>query len=157
MTAETAMRITRARDLGRRGRGLDVALGLAAIVPIVILDWAAAQAQGEALAAVRAAATIWGGCLLAFLAGVRRGLIFSEAGGARAGEIASFLGVFAVALVMLLFRSPTLGALGLAVVGVLDRVAARRGQAPRSFRLLRPLQMGVGALGLLFIGLRTGA
>ncbi len=146
----------RGRDLGRAGKGVDLALGVLAIVPLLLLAWAAFAARAEEVPIVKTAAVIWTGCLLAFLAGVRRGLSFSEADGARPTEIASFLALFGVAVLTLLFRSPGLGVGGLALVAVLDGAAAGAGQAPPSFRLLRPAQMIVACLALVLVGSRTG-
>ncbi len=149
-------RVARSEDLGRAGRPVDLVLGWSAVVPVAILAWAAwAFPQDEGPAWVRTLAAIWSGALLAFFSGVRRGLSFSEARGARPAEIATLLGLFAAGVLTLLFRSPALGAAGLALTAVLDALAARRREAPVYFGVFRPVQLGLAAVGLAWIALRT--
>jgi hypothetical protein len=59
---------------------------------------------------ISSAAAVWSGVLLAFLAGVRRGLTFSEAAGARNDEILSMLWVFlcGIAALLLSHQIPSL-------------------------------------------------
>ena len=94
---------------------------------------------------------IWAGSLLAFFAGVRRGLTFSEAGGGRAGELATMLAAFGLGVVSLVLVSPAVAAVGLGGVGVLDAVAARRREAPGYFVAFRPPQMLIAVAALLLI------
>ena len=145
---DAAPRVRRSEDLGRSRRGLDAALGSLAVVPIVacaVLAWVDPAAPRFM---VRALAVIWSGSLLAFFAGVRRGLTFSEAGGGRVGELATMLGFFAAGVASIILLSPAVAAIGLACVGGLDAWSARRGEAPGYFRAFRPPQMAIGVLAL---------
>jgi hypothetical protein len=144
-------RIVRSVDLGRARRGFDLLLGTSAIVPLVAcaaLAWFAPTAWAPI---GRTLAVIWAASLLAFFAGVRRGLTFSEAGGGRAGELATMLAAFALGVLSLVLVSPVIAALGLAGVGVLDAVAARRCEAPGYFVVFRPPQMLTAVLALLLV------
>ena len=156
MAHEAPARVARSEDLGRAGRPVDLVLGGSALLPIALLAWTAwAFHEGDSPAWSRTLAAIWSGALLAFFAGVRRGLSFSEAAGARPAEIATLLGLFGLGVLTLLFRSPTFGAAGLALTAVADAMAARRREAPVYFGLFRPVQLGLGALGLAWIAVRT--
>ena len=142
--------------LGRARRGQDIALGALALLPL--FGGAALSFASGAVAGIipGTLTVIWASALLAFFAGVRRGLSFSEAGGASAGEIATMLALFAVAIISMLFCSPVLAALGLIMVGMLDTLAARRGEAPAYFTTFRPIQMGLGAMAMLVVQVRAG-
>ena len=98
------------------------------------------------------AAILWGGVILIFLAGVRRGFGFGYPGASTAVEIATMLVYFLLGLAAIVVPRPPL-ALGLLVLGyllvaLLDRRAAVAGNAPAHFARLRPTQMLLGALGL---------
>ena len=154
--SRTAERIERSEDLGRAKRGVDLLLGSSAIAPIVacaVLVWLDASAP---LPLVRALAVIWSGSLLAFFAGVRRGLTFSETGGGRPTELATMLGFFALGVVSIVLLSPILAAIGLAGVGALDAWSARRRESPTYFSVFRPPQMALGVLALAALQLRVG-
>lgn len=159
MAEHAPARVARSEDLGRAGRWHDLLLGWSAVVPIALLAWAAwAWRGGDGPGFVRTLAAIWAGSLLAFFSGVRRGLSFSEAAGARPMEIVTLLGLFAAGVLTLLFRSPALGAAGLAATAIADVLAARRREAPVYFGALRPVQLGLAAAGLAWIaGLTSGA
>ena len=151
---DAAPRISRSQDLGRARRGLDLLLGSSAVVPIVacaILVW---FAPGSVAYLVRAMAVIWSGALLAFFAGVRRGLTFSEAGGGRPGELLTMLGFFVCGVAAIVLLSPVVAAVGLAAVGGLDAWSARRSEAPRYFSVFRPPQMALAAVALAAIQVR---
>lgn len=144
-------RIRTGQDLGVAKRGVDLALGSAAIAPIVIAGlavWIMPQTAGVQLAIL---AVMWSGALLAFFAGVRRGLSFSELNGARWSELTSMLWLFALGVLTLIFESPLFGAIGFASLAVLDSLAARRLQAPVYFRRFRPVQMAIATAGLALI------
>ena len=152
----TARRIGRSEDLGRARRGFDLLLGSSAIAPILgcaVLVWIDASAPRLL---VRALAVIWTGSLLAFFAGVRRGLTFSEAGGGRTSELATMLGFFAFGVMSIVLLSPILAAVGLAAVGMLDAWSARRRESPPYFSVFRPPQMVLGVLALAALQWRVG-
>ena len=154
MTAEIR-RVARSAQLGVAGRSLDMALGVSAVAPL--LGCAALLLfPALPLAIVRTLAVIWSACLLAFFAGVRRGLSFSEAQGARGTELLSMLTIYGFAVVCLIFRSPLTAAIGLGCVALLDAIAARRGEAPRYFTVFRPIQLAVGAAALIAVEVWTG-
>lgn len=98
---------------------------------------------------------VWAAAILIFISGVRRGLSFGEEQrgetGPLAAEIAAALGYFAIGLVAILLRvqfALLILMLGYALVGVLDRRAARARRAPRYFARLRPLQALIAIAGL---------
>lgn len=159
MVQSSPARVPRSEDLGRAGRRGDLVLAWAAVVPVALLAWAAwAVRDGDGPEWVSTLAAIWSGALLAFFSGVRRGLTFSEAAGARPAEVATFLALFALGVLTLLFRSPALGTVGLALTGLVDALAARRREAPVYFGALRPVQLGLAAAGMAWItGLTAGA
>ena len=151
----TAERIARSEDLGRAKRGVDLLLGSSAIAPIVacaVLVWLDASAPRPL---VRALVVIWSGSLLAFFAGVRRGLTFSETGGGRPTELVTMLAVFALGVVSIVLLSPVLAAIGLAAVGALDAWSAHRRESPPYFSVFRPPQMALGVLALAALQLRV--
>jgi hypothetical protein len=144
-------RIIDGADLGVAKRGVDLALGVAAMGPIIIVGigvWLIPQSTGVPIAI---AAVMWSGALLAFFAGVRRGLSFSERGGARLSELSSMLWLFGLGVLTLIFESPLIGTVGFGSLAVLDSMAARRLQAPHYFKRFRPAQMVVAMAGLALI------
>jgi hypothetical protein len=153
---EIVERVSRGAELGQAKRGVDLLLGSVSVVPLVALAVVAWSGSGVPLVFIRTLAVIWAGSLLAFFAGVRRGLTFSEAGGGRVSELLTMLGFFFVGVASLVLLSPVLAGVGLAAVGALDAVAGRRREAPVYFSVFRPPQMALGALSLLLIALRGG-
>jgi RsiW-degrading membrane proteinase PrsW (M82 family) len=154
--SEIAGRIRSGADLGRAKRSFDLFLGTSALVPILgcaALPWVVPDVPGPI---VRTLAVMWGASLITFFAGVRRGLTFSETGGGKPGEIATMLGLFFLGVVSLFLVSPLLAAIGLAAVGVLDALAGRKLEAPPYFAAFRPVQMALGALGLLIVQWKVG-
>lgn len=101
---------------------------------------------------------VWGGAILIFLAGVRRGLSFRTPGGEDAAQIATMLGWFLLALAALVSPSPAASLVlliaGYTSVAILDPLAARRREVPLFFARLRPLQMLVPIAGLGSVLLR---
>jgi hypothetical protein len=105
-----------------------------------------------------AAGRIWGAAILLFLAGVARGLSFFTEGGPRPLQLAAMSLRFGIGLVALAVWLPgafALLILGYASVPLTDAHAARHGQAPRYFAVLRPPQMGIALLGLAILLLRS--
>ena len=96
--------------------------------------------------------TIWGGTILAFLSGVRRGLAFRSPG-ETVTQLATMLWLFLLALGAFLSTSLQLKivvlAAGFACVGLFDWLAARREEVPPFFARLRPPQMLVAVISLL--------
>jgi hypothetical protein len=160
---ERADRIADGRALGAAKRGEGLLLGSAAVAPLALAAGAVWLTPPMIAEQLSIAAIGWSGALLAFLAGVRRGLTFSEAGGAAWREIATMLFVFAPG-VATLWRHAGAAAIGLAMLGFIaviafDVRAARRLQAPPYFRLFRPLQMAaaLAALAVLLAKEAVGA
>jgi hypothetical protein len=100
---------------------------------------------------------VWGGAVLAFLAGVRRGLSFRMPGGEDAGQIVTMLGPFLLAFAALVSPWPVASLIflliGYAGIALLDPIAARRRRAPLFFASFRPLQMlvPVACLGAIIV------
>jgi hypothetical protein len=101
-------------------------------------------------------AIIWGAIILAFVAGVRRGYGFGAPGASTRRAIIAMLLYFVpagLALVCARFEAPraalALLAFGYLLVIVLDRHAARTGDAPAHFARLRGPQMLIAVLGLV--------
>lgn len=109
-------------------------------------------------------AIIWGALILSFVAGVRRGFGFGARTASTGAEIVAAIAYFVPAGVSLLFVSfgqpaPALWVLviGFAVVILLDRRAARQGDAPVYFRRLRLPQMSIAILSLVALALRLSS
>jgi hypothetical protein len=101
-------------------------------------------------------ASIWGGVILVFVAGVRRGYGFGDDKASTAVEIAAMLAYFSLGALSLLLASLSwlgvalgLQAAGYCLVCVLDRRAAFTGDAPRYFARLRVRQMPIAVAALL--------
>jgi len=131
-------------------------LGIAATLPILAAATVIVLRPAGSNVWVRTLVVIWCSSLLTFFAGVRRGLTFSEAGGGSAFELATMLFVFMIGVVSLVLVSPALSAAGLAAVGLLDSVSGARLEAPRYFRIFRPIQMGVCVIALVLIQMKAG-
>ncbi|MBV9841600.1 MAG: DUF3429 domain-containing protein [Sphingomonadaceae bacterium] len=89
--------------------------------------------------------------VLIFIGGVRRGLSFGAPDERLNRQVATALGYFFIGLAaMLVPIGPALVLLilGYALAGLLDRRAARAGEAPPYFATLRPAQAAVAVLGL---------
>jgi hypothetical protein len=95
-------------------------------------------------------AIIWGGIILVFVAGVRRGYGFGDPGASTVREIASMLVYVVLGGASLVFASVGLLAValwiqvaGFILVPLFDRKAAFAGDAPAYFARLRPPQMTI--------------
>lgn len=97
-------------------------------------------------------AIIWAALLLAFIGGVRRGFGFAAPPASRTAEVASAAAYLTIALLALLVPRASIAlallAAGFALAALLDRRAARSGNAPAWFARLRPPQLLMGAAGL---------
>ena len=102
---------------------------------------------------------VWGGAILAFLGGVRRGLSFRTEGGPTAAQVLGMLWLFALAFAALVMPWPApscaLLLVGYASVAILDSLAAQDGEAPGFFARLRPPQMLVALASLVLLGARA--
>lgn len=101
---------------------------------------------------------LWGGAILTFLAGVRRGLSFRTPGGPTPAQIVTMLWLFGIGLVSLATQdlriAPVLLLIGYISLAILDPLAARRGEAPLFFARLRPLQMLIPIVSLIALIIR---
>jgi hypothetical protein len=131
---------------------IDHVLAWAAMAPLVLGAAAAWLTRGDMQSVAMSLVIIWGGAILAFLAGVRRGLSFRTPGGAQAGQIAMMLWIFALAFGSMIALRPltslALLMMGFVSLGFAARAAAARAQTPLFFARLRPGQMTVAALSL---------
>jgi hypothetical protein len=146
-------RVKTSDRLGAAGRSEGLALGSLAFAPLVLAAILAWVTPAGIASLIAAAAMIWSGALLAFLAGARRGLTFSEAAPPARREIVSMLWLFGAA-VATLWLAPNILAIpmaifGFASLGVLDFRAARRQEAPGYFAAFRPLQAAVAMAALI--------
>lgn len=128
---------------------LGVLLGYGAMVPFPVL----ALAGWLGWAGAVGGAILWGGAVLCFLSGVRRGLSFRTPGGPTLAQLAVFAWLFAAGIAALAMPWPV-AALLLLTAGYgslipLDPVAARGGEAPLYFARLRPWQMAIPVASLL--------
>jgi hypothetical protein len=101
---------------------------------------------------------LWSATILAFLAGVRRGLSFRTEGGPAPVQMATMLCFFVLALgalVSVSFGHAIVASsallFGFLIATIVDPIAAKAGQAPLFFLKLRPGQMvlGTAAMALL--------
>ncbi len=140
----------------------DVLLAYAAIVPITAGALALFVWPGGA-DAVLPLVLVWAGAVVTFLSGVRRGVSFRMPDGATLAQLAMMLWLFLAGLGSILLTGAQWFAaavllllLAYVSLGLLDPIAARRGEVPNYFAGLRPAQMGLAVLSLALIGLRVG-
>lgn len=128
---------------------LDLVLGWGAMLPFPAAALAAWAGWADAIPLV----VLWGGSVLCFLAGVRRGLSFRTVGGPTVPQLAVFAWLFLAGLAALVAPWPALAMVVLIVAYAsliwLDPAAAERGEAPLYFARLRPFQMAVPVASLL--------
>ncbi len=126
---------------------LSVAFGYGAMAPLAAAAVVAWVFGGMVADAATEIAVAWGGALLVFLAGVRRGLSFRTPDGPRTPEMAAMLWLFVLGLGALASTNVVIGSalllVGFASLMVIDPVAAWRGEAPPFFARLRPFQMAI--------------
>jgi hypothetical protein len=95
---------------------------------------------------------IWAALILVFIAGVRRGFGFGFPPASTAIAIASSITYFVLGGLALVVGPPAIALIplmvGYALAALLDRHAARTGNAPAYFARLRPRQMLLGLAGL---------
>lgn len=129
-------------------------LGWGAMLPFPLGAAAAIALDGGEQALAVRGVILWGGALLIFLSGVRRGLSFRTEGGPRWSQLATFSWLFwagVAALVLPPGLAPWLLLAGFLSLLVLDPVAARRGEVPLYFARLRPWQMAVPVASLILL------
>jgi hypothetical protein len=118
-------------------------LAYAAMVPVVAGTAGTLATRGRASATLARLTLGWAGAVLCFLSGVRRGI--RQPGGPTAAQLGAMLWLFAAGAGSLLMprRVPAILALllGYGTEAVIDPAAARRGEAPRFFARLRPVQL----------------
>ena len=137
---------------------LSVVLGYGPMLPFVVGAAASWMSRGVWHGEVVLLTMIWADAILAFLAGVRRGLSFRTEGGPAPAQIATMFGLFVLALLSFLalvhgFTRSAIACtlLGFAAMMVLDPIAARRGQAPLFFARLRPPQIAIAVASLAIL------
>jgi hypothetical protein len=136
----------------RRTPALELVLGHGATVPFALGAAAAWLFDPDLATLAERLTVVWGGAVLAFFSGVRRGLSFRNPGGETAAQVAASLWLFALGFAALAVPWPV-AALALLLAGylsvaALDPWAARRGEAPPFFARLRPVQMAVPVASL---------
>ena len=126
---------------------MSLAFGFGAMAPLALAALAAVAFDGPVAGAAVELAALWGGALLVFLAGVRRGLSFRTPDGPKATEIAAMLWLFALGVGALAVPDAIIASalllVGFASLVAIDPIAAWRGEAPPFFARLRPVQMSI--------------
>lgn len=127
-------------------------LGLGPMLPLVAAGVGAWTLPGLwPLLAVQLAIA-WAALILAFVGGVRRGFGFGDARASTRSEIVASGAYLLIATAGLLLPRPSIGLsvliVGYVLAALLDRRAARAGDAPAHFARLRPPQLLLGAAGL---------
>lgn len=124
---------------------LGLLLAFSAMIPIAIGAIGAWLLPDPFDGLARDMAIVWGGAVLCFLAGVRRGVSFRTPGGATAAQLATMLWLFVLGIGSLFLLQtvapPILLLAGYVSLATLDPLAARRGEVPLFFARLRPVQM----------------
>ena len=160
-------RVVVARDPSRTPL-LGLVLGYGAIVPLVAGAIVAWFATGLIEALAVNLSVLWGGAILVFLAGVRRGVSFRTPGGPTRSQILAMLWLFVVGFAAILSITvpvlpvavgPHVLAFSLLLAGflsliVLDPAAAQTGEAPSFLARLRPVQMSIAAAAVAALLLR---
>ena len=134
---------------------LSIVLGYGPMLPFVAGAAAVWLSTGPIRLEIITTTVLWAGSILAFLAGVRRGLSFRTQGGPTVAQIATMFVLFVLALGALatlvhgwLLSSLILLLVGFATLLALDPVAAARGEAPEFFARLRPPQIAIAVASL---------
>jgi hypothetical protein len=136
---------------------LSILFGWGPMVPFV-LGAVAVWVMHPNMLAVRLT-VLWGGAILVFLAGVRRGLSFRTPNSPRWQQIATMIWLFCLGVCALATSDQPSLAIpllfsGFTSVALLDPIAAERGEVPLFFARLRPLQMLVPIISLCAIAAR---
>lgn len=134
---------------------LSIVLGYGPMLPFAAGGLASWVLNGAWRTAAVDLTIVWAGSILAFLAGVRRGLSFRTEGGPAVAQIVTMFCLFVLALAALVssrfgFPLAATAALfvGFLALQVLDPIAARNGQAPLFFARLRPPQLTIAVVSL---------
>lgn len=124
-------------------------LGWAATVPFFVFAIALWLADASLAKTIAAVAQLWGGAIMLFFSGVRRGLSFRTEGGPHWQQLVVFGLLFFGGLAVLTVPPKTalfIVAVALAALAIEDTRAAHRGEVPLYFSRLRPPQMSVAAV-----------
>lgn len=135
---------------------LSLVLGYGPMAVLPLAAMLAAALPPELAMSVLRAAQLWAGGILMFVGGVRRGLSFDRPE-RRRGQVALALAYFGIGLIApILWFGPSfvLLAIGYALMGIFDRRAALRGDAPAHFARLRPTQAILAIAGLAALTVR---
>jgi hypothetical protein len=131
-------------------------LGYGPMVPFAAAAIGAAALPAPWPTIATSLAIIWGSLILAFIGGVRRGFGFGASGSSTSSAIIASVAYFvpaglaAVALALQMASTALLLlAIGFYLVLILDRDAARKGNAPPYFAWLRVRQMLIAIASLL--------
>ncbi len=151
----------RALDIveAERPSRLDLALAFGAVAPLVAGAVAAWTTGGSTRDLAMSLAIIWGGAILAFMAGVRRGLSFRTRDGPQGAQLAVTLWIFALAFGSMVALRP-LTSLILLIVGYASLLlsagaaAAAHADASLAFGSVRPVQTAVAVLSLCVVAAR---
>lgn len=134
---------------------LSVVLGYGPMLPFVVGAVLAWVTHGAIRAEFVLLTTIWSASILAFLAGVRRGLSFRTKGGPAIAQVATMFTLYVLAFTALIaivegfpIVAMVLLLVGFSMIVVLDPIAARNGQAPLFFARLRPTQIPIAVASL---------
>ena len=134
---------------------LSLVLGYGATVPFLLGALAAWALAGEATDLAVDVVIIWGGAILTFLAGVRRGLSFRTEGGPTAPQLGVTVWLFGLGFAALVAPWPLVSLVmllaGYGSLPLLDHLAARRGEVPPFFAHLRPWQMVIPLVCLIVL------
>ena len=148
--------MTNRSSLPQRRRGdrippLSILLGYGPVAVLPVLAMVSAALPPQPGFNLLLGGQLWAAGVLIFMGGVRRGLSFDRNPEHTLRQlIGSFLYFFfgLGAMIVPIGYAFLLLIIGYAIGGVLDRKAARAGEAPRHFAQLRPIQAAIAIIGL---------
>lgn len=137
---------------------LSIVLGFGPVSLIVAAAATSLIIDGRLRPLLVAYTIIFAASILAFIAGVRRGLSFRTEDGPTIAQLGTMFVLFAAALAALFGvqgghpRSAALALIvGFAIAMVADPLAAKTGEAPMFFARLRPWQMALAVFGAVLL------
>lgn len=135
---------------------LSVVLGYGPMLPLGAAAVASWILVGDVRNGAIQSGAIYAASILAFLAGVRRGVSFRTEGGPQVSQLVTMAGLWLASFLALLcinigMQEVAIGVLmvGYAAIAILDPIAARAGQAPLFFARLRRPQMLIAIASLV--------